>query len=114
MNAPQPLYREDPQSPETTLLSPAAVLLLAADAAVAPGHPAAGKKNGQAILNALLSAAQTKGFTQRDIFLTLAAQRVPSQRLRDMAQAAVGNLTAAELDHCLQSITVAKQEGDQS
>lgn len=113
MNA-RPLCIDDPKNPGTTLLSPAAVLLMAADAAVAPDTPAVARRNGQAISNALLDAAQAKGFTQRDIFLTLAAQRMPSQRLREMAQAAVDNLTAAELKHCLQSITLAKTEGNQS
>jgi hypothetical protein len=72
------------------LVSPAGVLLLAADALY--GDPAettpAGRQNASAVIEAIMAAAVVGGYKQKDIFLTLLEQSQRSPRVIEMAQAA--------------------------
>jgi hypothetical protein len=70
----QPLTMMADDGTGELLLSMPAVLLMAAAAANDFSKPPAAVRNSQKILNAFLDAAQAGGYTQRDIFLTIAAQ----------------------------------------
>lgn len=71
-------------------ISPAGVLLLAAETVYGPPHETTpeGVRKARALIDDMLAAARAGGFMQNDILLTLLARNQPTKRCAAMAQAA--------------------------
>jgi hypothetical protein len=76
---------------------PAMVVLIAGLAAFDPSSDEMNRQRGAAALDALLTAARDRGFTQSDILQTLMAKHDYGQRTVTLAKTAMGSVSGEEL-----------------
>jgi len=89
MNTPKPLFTLTAEG-NTYEVQPAGVLLILADMVYGPQDVPSwtGRPKAEAMVQAMLCAAQAGGYTQTDVLHTLLVRGERSQRIQTMARAA--------------------------